>query len=210
MTSVRPHELALLVSPTMAASDRHVIAEVRLDGVDYLLRLGIDPEERARRSWYGLGAITDTGTLHALWAVGGPTVNERLDSRDVATLEQSVSGVIDHNRGQVVRLYEPIGAVDLIASRRSRPQLAIDRALAMPPIFQRVAIWARGEDLLPGELKAMDRARRDGVGLIQSDENALTVMSQPRPAIRGVPGVYRWLLAELAYHSWLQAQSAHA
>jgi hypothetical protein len=194
----------------MAASERHVIADVRLDGVHYLLRLSVDPSEEARRNVYGLGAIVDTGTLHALWAVGDPVEAAQVDPRDMATLERSVPGVIDLRRDYLVRLYQPIGAVDLVACRRSRPQLAIDRALAMPPIFQRVAIWARGEDLLPGELKAMDRARRDGVGLIQSDENALTVMSQPRPAIRGVPGVYRWLLAELAYHSWLQAQSAHA
>ena len=210
MTSAHPHELALLVSSAMAASDSHVIADVRLDGVQYLLRLSIDPAEEARRSRYRLGGVVNTGVLHALWSLQeSPADRGHLDPRDIATLERCDPGLVVLSGKQMVRLYKPIGVVDLIASRRLGPSLAIARALVMPPIFQRVAIWRR-DSLGNSEFAFMDRARRDGVGLIESDDDTTTVLSHPRPAVRGVPGVYRWLVAELAYDSWLQAQSAHA
>lgn len=211
MRSVGRHELALLVSPELEASASHVMADVRIDGVGYLLRLRIDPMEEDRRSSYRLGGVVDTGVLHALWSLRhSPSYSAHLEPRDIATLERCDPGLVVHSGGQVVRLYNPIGAVDLIAARRSAPSLAIQRALAMPPIFKRVAIWQRQNSLRTREFAVIDRARRDGVGLVESDDETAALLSYPRPAIRGVPGVYRWLVAELAYESWLQAQMAHA
>lgn len=211
MTAALPHELALLISPAMSGSDAHVIADARLEGVQYLLRLRIDPLEEDRRKFYRLGGVVDTGVLHALWSLHpSPSDSEYLESRNAATLGRCDPGLVAHGGRQLVRLYNPIGAVDLVAARRSVPSLAIQRALAMPPIFKRVAIWQRKDSLGSRELAVMDRARRDGVGLVESDDETAALLSYPREAIEGVPSVYRWLVAELAYESWLQAQIAHA
>jgi len=208
----RTHELTLLLSSSMDASDDHVIADTELDGVRYLLRLRIDPVEADRRRSYRLGGVVDTGVLHALWSLHRSPLMDRehLDPRDIATLGHCDPGLVAHSRKQVSRLYSPIGAVDLIAARRSGPSLAVQRALALPPIFRRVAIWQRDNGRSIRKAEVLDHARRDGVGLVESDEESASLLSYPRPAIKGVPAVYRWLVAELAYESWLQAQSAHA
>lgn len=211
MKRAHTHDLALLLSASMDASEDHVIADAELDGVRYLLRLRIDPVEADRRRSYRLGGVVDTGVLHALWSLHrSPMDREHLDPRDIATLGNCDPGLVAHSRKQVGSLYSPIGAVDLIAARRSGPSLAVQRALALPPIFRRVAIWQRDNALSIRKPELQDRARRDGVGLVESDEESASLLSYPRPAIKGVPGVYRWLVAELAYKSWLQAQSAHA
>lgn len=212
MRSVRPHEVALLLSASMASSDSHVVAGVLVDGVHYLCRLELDKVEEERRRDYGLGPVLDTGILHAIWPLqSAGTAIAQLPTRDIETLEQCDPGLIYFGNGAVTRLYEPIGEVDLVAAWRSRPELAVTRALAMPPIFQRVAMWRREVRETAAETSlAIERGRRDGIGLIECDDEAARVVCHPRSAVPGVPAVYRWLIAELTYESWLQAQSAQA
>lgn len=212
MRRLDDHEVARLLSIPLNASQDTVVASVALDGIRYICRLELDAAERERRDEYALGPVVSTGLLHALWAAGSsPAATAELDVLDLRTLSEAAPGLTELSNETARRTYRPIGEVDLIAARRLRPDRAVAHALAMPPIFRRVAMWPRDVSATPNSIRqSVERARRDGVGVIQYDADSITVVHESREAVSGVPAVYRWLVAELTYESWLQAQSAQA
>lgn len=188
-----------------------VVVQLRLEGLPFLAQFRPDEKEIRRRKLTGMESVTSLGLLHALWSI--PEYGTAADSLrliDLTTLENDQSGLVSVEAGRVQRSYAPPGEVLLFAARRSNYDLAIKRALGVPPVFWRAALWdapTDGQDHRESVL--LRTAQRSGVGLGEfRHKREWEIIQRPRQPIAGVQGVYRWFVAELAFDSWLQAQSA--
>jgi hypothetical protein len=106
--------------------------------------------------------------------------------------------------GYVERLYSPAGAVRAIAIAGADIERSVGQAIRFTPIVQRVVVADVTAQLSSATLGL---AERWGVGVVRATEDGCDVLRHPAPAVVGVPAVYRWWLAELAYEGWRQ-QSA--
>ena len=177
-----------------------------LNGAHVFGELEVDDFEHARREAIGIGSVTSTGLLHALWKVapcpGG--VDNALSQADRHTLGAAHPGLAFEHNGVFSRAYRPSVRIKLLVTLRVRADPAIRRSLAMPPIFQRLAIWKTGsqDSVAPMSAYAADR----GVGQLQlSNPDKPRLIAMPGPPVPSVPTVYQWWLSELAYHQLLKS-----
>ena len=176
-----------------------------LDGKDVGLLFEVDRSEHRRRVDLGVGAVGSRRLLHALWELPGAVAwpVDATDPVDVATLEADGAGFVDIDHNTITRLYEPAGAVRAVVVVRSRLADAVRSASLMPPIFHRLAVAT----LQAGVAEAVACARSVGVGAAVCTASELDLRVAPAEPMLGVPGVYRWWLAEVAYQGWCQTNA---
>jgi hypothetical protein len=114
-------------------------------------------------------------------------------------------GLVAKNGEGLVRLYQPPGTVRAVAVRRAKLIDAVKQVASFPGIFGRYAFASRRS---PTDEEAAAAASTLGVGAAITRSSGLVVLSEALPPDVGVPGIYRWWLAETAYDAWLQ-ESAH-
>lgn len=185
----------------------HEVVPAILDGRPVLMAFELDSTEHARRHDGGsIGPVPSRGLLHALWTLpeGLAWPISGLDRLDADTLKQEGDGFVAMNGASVTRLYRPAGRVHAIGLAGRRLVDAVAAASQLPPIFRRYAIAAKGTGT---DRDAVAAARAIGVGAAVSSPGALRVFARAEPPLVGVPGIYRWWLAEVAYRSLLQANA---
>lgn len=173
--------------------------DVVLDGSRVALALVVDGAEHDRRRSIGAGAVTSTGMLHGLWLLpsGVPVPRFEIPEPKRSRLLSDPAMVSTGPEG-MLRLYNPPGVVTAIAVERARSQDALRCARRFPPILDRyITTGAWTEQLLM-------QAKCFGIGVIQHDHSHPSVVLRPSPREHGVPAVYRWWLAEVAYERWRQ------
>jgi hypothetical protein len=186
-----------------------LLVPIRVDGASYHVGLRIDWVEHARRGRTGLGALTSSGLLHALWGLpwGIPVARAALSELDRHTIENEGQGWVEGHGPSLVRRYAPSGAVASVAVRHRSLSGAIARAGAHPPTVRRIAIWDRASSapVRPDPLQLV-RASTLGIGISVCSGGgggAAVELVAPAEAIVGLPAVFRWWQAELAYRNWL-------
>jgi hypothetical protein len=182
------------------------LVPLSVDGCSFSAGIAFDEAELARRACAGIGAVTSRGLLHALWSVPCeiPIPWSSLSPLDRFTLESEGKGWVDLKPRHVVRRYQPPGVVRTVSVSDGSLSRAISRVGARPPIFERIALWKRTSATIPRTRGAtLDRARLLGIGVAVWDPSGVSELLAPQPAMIGVPSVYRWWQAELAYQSWL-------
>lgn len=180
------------------------LAAIRLtiDGAQLEVAFRVDADEHRRRREAGSGAATSTGLLHALWSLPRGVAVTAGELPDVKVQRLRATKFADECGDGFLRQYEPAGIVVAIAVAGSRPKQTIDRATRHAPVFQRVAVLrARPKRSFAS---VCSYAATAGVGLVIDYGDGVDTLVVPPPAVRGVPGVLRWWLAELAYREWLQ------
>lgn len=178
---------------------------IRLEGKELAAAFDPDVGEHVRRSRVGAGAVTSRALLHGLWllpaGVPVPTAaipeRKRQHLRDAGHFAQEDGGCLE-------RLYSPAGAVRAIAIAGADIERSIEHAIRFTPIVQRVVVVDVATRPSSGTFAL---AEDWGVGVVRARADGCDVLLHPAPAVVGVPAVYRWWLAELAYERWLQ-QSA--
>lgn len=189
------------VRPMLIAFPHHAaLHEVRLrvDGRAVIVLFDLDAGEHQRRVDGGLGAVTSTGLLHALWLLPSdvPVPIEQVPSVKQARLRRA-HGMCSEREGSFERVYSPAGRVVAVAAESGAPDRALRAAAQLPPIFERAAVvgplGTRRRERLAAE------ATQLGVGLVEGGDSTAQLVVSPLPAQRGRPGVYRWWVAELAY-----------
>ncbi|MGD9794568.1 MAG: hypothetical protein AB7V43_13910 [Acidimicrobiia bacterium] len=175
---------------------------VRIDSAPMLLGFELDPVEHRRRSHLGVGALTSTELLHGLWLLPShvPVPLSAVPPSKVERLRAAAHSVNETGCG-FERLYSPPGIVRSVAFVGRNAERLVQRAIRFTPIFQRVAVVADSPQPLSSRVECT--AREWAVGIIEVDAGAATVAIAAGPAETGVPSVYRWWMAELAYESWL-------
>lgn len=184
------------------------VVELVVGGARWFTVFTPSAEEHRRRQLNGLGAVTDTGLLHALWALPEdiPVPLGALRPDDANTLKQAGGGhALDH-RGAVTRSFRAAGTVTAVAVVATLLNDAVRRVMQLPPIYRRVAIPTASRGV---RTEALDRARTTGVGVVEVDAGVPAVRLAPAAAVLGVPAVYRWWVSELAYRNWRHANCAH-
>ena len=182
-----------------AAVDLKVLL-VTIDGMRLAIAFEPDFAEHNRRHALGVGAVTATSVLHGLWLLpnGVPVPAAALPDhkRDrLSRFPALVTSIDDHFR----RTYEPPGVVRALAGGGRSARRAVDRVARFSPIFYRYAV-VKGDHSLPA---VITYAAKKGVGVLQTDRGEGRLVSSAPGAVRGVPAVYRWWVAELAYEAWL-------
>lgn len=174
----------------------------RVEGQTVLLTFDIDSAEHNRRQATAVGAVRSRRLLHALWALprGIPWAVASLDDFDVDTLEAEGAGFVEMEGDVVERLYQPPGRVTAVGLRRRQLVDALSAAGRFPPIYSRYGIGPAVSSV--GE-ESLAAAQMMGVGAILVAKDSMAVLAQAAPPVAGVPGVYRWWLAEIAYEAWL-------
>lgn len=189
----------VLTCALRAAADTEVVAAT-IDGVRVAVAFDVDHGEDDRRRVAGLGAITATAVLYGLWLLpnGVPVPVDALPDHKRERLK-GAPALVAVTDGQFQRLYEPAGSARAIACGGRSAVKAVERAARFSPIFRRyAAIPPRGASAL-----AVASAQTHRVGLIETDGvDARVVLDSPAPVL-GVPAVYRWWVAEVAYEAWL-------
>jgi hypothetical protein len=183
------------------------VVSAKVEGRPVLLAFEPDPYEHPRRRHNSLATVPSRRLLHALWSLPHqiPWPACGLDQLDIETLESDGAGFVAVDHGTFVRIYQPPGRVHAVAMRSRRLTDAVNRVGQFPPIFSRYAIATRS---CGSDHEAVVAAAALGIGTAMAHSGGLQVRSEPATPQRGVPGVYRWWLAELAYREWRQA-SAH-
>ncbi len=178
---------------------------VRLEGKAMTAAFDPDVGEHARRSAAGAGAVTSRALLHGLWLLptGVPVPTAAIPERKRQYL-RAARHFAQEDGGCLERLYSPAGAVSAIAIAGADIERSVGQAIRFTPIVQRVVVT----DVTSQPSSAtLALAERWGLGVVRAREDGCDVLLHPAPAVVGVPAVYRWWLAELAYEGWLQ-QSA--
>jgi hypothetical protein len=179
---------------------------LKIDGSSFVAGLRLCDTEHARRRDLGVGSATSTGLLHALWGLpyGIPVPWASMSERDRITLDGEGFGWIDDAGGAVVRTYQPPGAVGTIVVADSSLPRAVSRAASHPPTVRRVVLWRRQSDRPPRRQPAqLERASSFGIGIFAVNEGECREVLPAAPALTGLPAVFRWWQAELAYRNWL-------
>jgi hypothetical protein len=160
-----------------------------------------DLDEHRRRQDEGTAALRSRRLLHALWSLPYQLrwPAGALDPRDTATLRLEGAGFVDIDGDGFLRRYQPPGRVWAVGVRGSRLLEAVERVGLFPAIFRRYAIASRSSR---NDQDAVTVASKMGIGTIVEAPADLRVLSEPDPPQLGVPGVYRWLLSEVAYEGW--------
>ena len=189
------------------------LVETWIDGARFLAHLVVDSEQAELRSTRSIGAVTSTAALHALWNLPPTPVKVgTLSELDVETLSGLPLGLVElAQSGLMARCYRPIGEVRMLATASSSLWPGVRRAMAIPPIFERACVWLSSPAEPFPATESIAAARRSGTGIVRFAGEQAQVVVPLRRRIAGVPAVYRWWVAELAYESKLnQAQIAQA
>ncbi len=191
-----------LTSAVMAQCGLEV--RLRLDGRSVVAVIEIDPAEHLRRLELGVGAVTSTGLLHALWLLPSmiPVQPTALPEIKVARLRQA-DGVCAETGAGLERTYSPIGRVLALGASGANAQRVLDHVAMLPPIFRRAALVRPLPPTARGRLAQRALSARVGLAIYEEGIVDEVVVPAPEP-IRGIPGVYRWWIAELVYGAWLQ------
>jgi hypothetical protein len=184
----------------------HVVT-ITLEGRSVMVALEVDPSEHARRSGIELGAVCSRRLLHALWELPANVIWPRsgLDAADLVAFSEARRGLVDNDGERLVRLYQPAGAVLAVGLRRANLFEAVKQVALFPGIFGRYAFASRRSRT---DDQAAATASMLGVGTAIEQSAGLAVLSEAMSPQVGVPSVYRWWLAEVAYDVWLH-ESAH-
>ncbi len=201
-----PLETSEVVASHIAGGAVDDVVPAVLDSRTVLMAFELDATEHARRLDRSVGPLRSRGLLHALWTLpeGLAWPMSGLDRLDALTLEREGDGFVVMERDAVVRVYRPAGRVLAVALAGRRLVDAVAVASQFPPIFRRYAIAAKVARTDPDAIAA---ARTVGIGAAIADPDGLRVLGKAEPAHVGVPGVYRWWVAEVAYRSWLQTNA---
>lgn len=177
-----------------------------LDSRTVLMAFELDATEHARRLERSVRPLRSRGLLHALWALpeGLAWPTSGLDRLDALTLEREGDGFVVVDGDVVVRVYRPAGRVRAVGFVGGRLPDVVATASRFPPIFRRYGFAAKAARTDPDAIAA---ARTVGIGAAIAGPDGLRVLGEAEPAQVGVPGVYRWWLAEVAYRSWLQTNA---
>lgn len=181
------------------------VVAVCLDGSRLVAAFDPDHHEHARRVALRVGAVTSTPMLHGLWLLpaGIPVPVESVPSVKRRQLRDAHHFVAESQTG-FERLYSPPGIVRAVCFTGTEPMRSIGRAARFTPIVERIVVTQAG---VHTSRRARSVADEYGIGLLEASEAEVKIVLPPRAAVMGVPAVYRWWIAELAYESWLQ-QSA--
>jgi hypothetical protein len=200
-----PVDAADLVIAYVAGGQAIEVVPAVLDGRTVLLGLELDMAEHSRRL-ESSAAAPSRGLLHALWALpaGHPCPASSLDRLDADTLEIEGRGFVTNSGGSITRTYRPAGHVRAIGVVSRRLADAVAAAGQFPPIFRRYAISMRAAS---ADNHAVTAARAVGVGAAVTASGRLRELVGVETPRVGVPAVYRWWLAEVAYRSWRQANA---
>jgi hypothetical protein len=174
---------------------------LQIDGSAMLAAFEPDFGEHHRRLTSNVEAVTSTPILHGLWLLpsGVRVPASALPDRKVDALRRAAGFVAESEAG-FERLYSPAGVVRAVAFVGRDGARALERAVRFTPILQRLVV-VTGTTPIAGPTERL--AREWGVGLVAVDEGVTRVVVSAGPPERGVPSVYRWWIAELAYRSWL-------
>jgi hypothetical protein len=200
------HQIADWIATSVGDCAPRDVVPVSVDGRLLIMALQLDQIEHERRLNESLGAVQSRGLLSALWAlpeqVAWPLSG--LDSLDVDTLTQEGDGFVTFEGGSVTRIYRPAGQVRATAVVAKRLVDAVATASQLPPIFRRYALslsCARSDS------DATAMAHAVGVGSAFTSSDGLSILTSAQDPCVGVPGIYRWWLAEVAYRQWLQTNA---
>jgi len=176
------------------------VVSVALEGATVLAAFEVDEVEDQRRRALGAGAVTSTGLLHALWllpsAIPVPIAAVPTVKRHRLSNAPSFVAVRDT---EFERLYAPPGVVRAVGFAKGSAAQRLDRATRFTPIVQRFIVLP--PPARPSRASVM-RAEIDGIGVLV-EESPVRIVVPAAQAEYGVPAVYRWWLAELAYERWL-------
>lgn len=194
------------VATFIADGSPHDVVRTVLDGREVFMAIELDATEHVRRLDRSLGPVRSRGLLHALWALpeGLAWPVSGLGQLDSDTLKLEGGGFVTVNGQSITRVYRPAGRVRAVGVASKRLLAAVAGASQLPPIFRRYAIATRAGRR---DLDAVVAAQTVGVGAAVTGPEGLRVLARAEPSLAGVPGVYRWWLAELAYRSWLQTNA---
>ena len=178
------------------------LVAVRIDGASMLLGFELDLVEHDRRARLGLGALASTELLHGLWLLPGgvPVPLSALPPMKAERLRAAAHSVVETDCG-FERLYSPPGMVRSVAFVGRNAERLVQRSIRFTPIFQRVAVVMDGGRPLSTRVECT--AREWGIGIVEVNSGAARCALPAGPAETGMPSVYRWWMAELAYQSWL-------
>lgn len=174
--------------------------DVIVDGMPMVVVFSPNAAEHERRAALDAGAVTSRRLLHALWAVPGglrwPVA--AVAAEDVRTLVQEGQAFATVGDSHVERHYRPAGEIEAVATFRRCLRDAVDAAAALPPIFRRYAVAQQMPRQTAGVL---EDAARYGIGILLPNGSVGPVRAG-EPEL-GIPSVYRWWIAEVAYRAWL-------
>lgn len=176
------------------------VVSVFLDGRPVLMAFELDESEHARRVVGSLGPVRSRGLLHALWALpeGLSWPASGISQLDADTLRHEGAGHVMVTQQSIHRVYRPAGRVSAIGIKTQRLANAVERVSEFPPIFRRYAV---GTKAATTDVAALEMAQAVGVGSAVAHSNGLRVLAAAEPPKAGVPSIYRWWLAEVAYHA---------
>ena len=185
------------------ASGFKTVVSLCLDGARMLAALELDVGEHARRVDAKVGAFTSTELLHGLWLLpaGGAVRAATLPDNKVQSL-RSAPYVAQQWGNSLVRTYSPPGVIRAVAFSGRCVERAVLRAARFTPIFERYVLLDDAQPVIPRRVEF--EAREWGVGIVALRQGDCGEQVVPAAeAVVGIPSVYRWWVAELAYRRFL-------
>ena len=180
------------------------VVRFSIDGQPMIGGLALYVDEHERRLSAGIGAVTCRALLYGLWLLPswGWTPPEMLPDMKVQRL-RAAPHVASETDGGFVRTYEPPGVLRSVAFYGKCIERSVDRAARFTPIVQRFALVDEEQQSVPLSVEWM--AREWGVGIIRIRQESIPQILVPAsPAEIGIPSLYRWWVAELAYERYLR------
>lgn len=179
------------------------VVSFSIEGSKMLGAFDLHPDEHERRQRAGVGAITSKALLHGLWLLppGGFVASGTLPDVKVRRLRMAPHCAIETHCG-FWRTYAPPGVLRTVAFGGNDVARSVQRAVRFTPIFQRFVLTHEPSGSVPWTVECL--AREWGVGIISPSEmDGPRVVIPASPAEVGIPSVYRWWIAELAYERYL-------
>ena len=176
----------------------------RIDGVAYAGAFEVDDVEHERRRQISMGAVTSAALLHALWLIpmGMSVTASALPDVKAARLRAAPHVASETEHG-FVRTYTPPGHLRAIAVAGLDFGKCLRRAIQFTPVVLRyVVLSAVGRHQPPSRL--LHEAREWEVGILRSEGDQVETIV-PASAQLGVPSVWRWWAAELAYDAFVRS-----
>ena len=179
------------------------VVRFAIDGLEILGALELSLDEHERRARLEAGAITSTALLHGLWLLptGGPTPPGMLPEIKVQRLRGAPHAAVETAAG-FERTYDPPGILRSVAFSGASVERSVERAARFTPIVRRYVLIEENQEPVASSIECA--AREWGVGIISLRCGACPeVLIPASPAETGIPSVYRWWVAELAYERYL-------
>ena len=201
-------EWMLTAAPGLARSSLEQVTgfpvvRFAIDGQEMLGAFELSPNEHERRARARVGAIVSTALLHGLWLLppGGPTPLGMLPDVKVQRLRAAPHAAVETDAG-FERTYSPPGVLRSVALSGRNVERTVDRAARFTPIVQRFVLVDENQEPLNSSTACA--AREWGVGIMSVRPGAGPhVLIPAGSADTGIPSVYRWWVAELAYERYL-------